>query len=101
MGTVSNGDYVLPNRTYADNVFSWAAPFKHGRNDVTVDDGQGHSDSAVLYFEDSPPAPILGSRRGEEPAGARLAAPSAPAGACHDLPALAACATTDRKRVLS
>ena len=57
VGTVSNGDYVLPNRTPADNVFSWAAPFKHGRNDVTVDDGLGHSDSAVLYFEDAPPVP--------------------------------------------
>ena len=60
VGTVSNGDYVLPNRTYADNVFSWAAPFKHGRNDVTVDDGLGHSDRAVLYFEDAPPAPNPG-----------------------------------------
>ena len=50
-GTVANGEYVLPNKTRADNVFFWNASLKRGRNDVAVSDGLGHSDSAVLYFE--------------------------------------------------
>lgn len=50
-GTVPNGEYVLPNKTRADNVFYWPGPLKKGRNDITVDDGKGHTDSAVVYFE--------------------------------------------------
>ncbi len=51
MGTLPNGEYVLPNRTGADNVFFWPAAWKRGRNEITVSDGQGHSDSAVIYSE--------------------------------------------------
>ena len=51
VGTVGNGEYELPNRTSVENVFAWNVPLKRGRNDVVVDDGQGHSDSATIYFE--------------------------------------------------
>ncbi len=50
-GTRHNGEYVLPNGTPGDNVFFWPAPLKRGRNDVTVSDGLGHSDSEVIYFQ--------------------------------------------------
>jgi hypothetical protein len=33
-----------------DNVFYWPDALREGRNEVTVGDGAGHSDSAVLYF---------------------------------------------------
>jgi len=50
-GTAQNGDYVLANGTRADNVFFWSSPLKSGRNEVTVDDGAEHTDSAVIYAE--------------------------------------------------
>ena len=51
VGTARNGDYVLANGTRADNVFFWGSPLHRGRNEVTVDDGAGHTDSAVIYAE--------------------------------------------------
>ena len=51
VGTLRNGDYILANGTRADNVFFWPAPLKRGRNALTVDDGAGHTDSAVVYAE--------------------------------------------------
>ena len=51
MGTVQNGGYLLANGTRADNVFFWDSPLKPGRNEVTVDDGAGHTDSEVIYAE--------------------------------------------------
>jgi len=51
MGTAQNGDYVLADGTRADNVFFWTSPLKPGRNEVMVDDGAGHTDSAVIYAE--------------------------------------------------
>ena len=50
-GTMQNGGYVLADGTQADNVFFWSSPLKPGRNEVTVDDGAGHTDSAVIYAE--------------------------------------------------
>lgn len=50
-GTVPNGQYVLPNKTHCDNVFYWPGPLKKGRNDIVVDDGNGHTDTATVYFE--------------------------------------------------
>ncbi len=51
VGTVRNGGYLLANGTRADNVFFWEAALRRGRNELTVDDGAGHSDSAVVYAE--------------------------------------------------
>lgn len=50
-GTVQNGGYILADGTRADNVFFWNSPLKPGRNEVTVDDGAGHTDSAVIYAD--------------------------------------------------
>ena len=50
-GTVQNGSYLLANGIRADNVFFWDSPLKPGRNEVKVDDGAGHTDSAVIYAE--------------------------------------------------
>jgi hypothetical protein len=33
-----------------DNVFYWPVALREGRNEATVTDGAGHSDSAVVYF---------------------------------------------------
>ncbi len=46
-----NGAYLLPNGTASTNVFSWGAALQPGRNAVVVDDGFGHSDSAIIYAE--------------------------------------------------
>ncbi len=51
LGTVQNGGYVLADGTRADNVFFWPAPLRPGRNEVTLDDGAGHTDSAVIYAD--------------------------------------------------
>ena len=51
IGTAHNGAYLLPNGTLSTNVFSWPAALQPGRNAVTVNDGLGHSDSAVIYAE--------------------------------------------------
>ncbi len=50
-GTALNGDYLLPNGTASGNVFSWPAALQPGRNAVVVEDGLGHSDSAIIYAE--------------------------------------------------
>lgn len=51
VGTAQNGDYVLANGTRADNVFFWSSCLRPGRNEVTLDDGAGHTDGAVVYAE--------------------------------------------------
>ena len=51
VGTQANGEYVLPNGTLSDNVFAWDNALSPGRNQITVSDGAGHSDSAVIYAE--------------------------------------------------
>ncbi len=58
-GTARNGDYVLPVGTRADNVFFWNSPLRLGRNEVTVDDGAGHTDSAVIYAENGEEAGLV------------------------------------------
>ena len=49
-GVRQNGDYHHRNGRTIANVFYWPVALRPGRNDVQVDDGQGNSDSAVLYF---------------------------------------------------
>ena len=51
VGTAQNGDYLLPNGTGSTNVFGWTAALSPGRNAVSVSDGLGHTDSAVIYAE--------------------------------------------------
>ena len=51
VGTALNGDYVLPDSTPSANVFSWPDALQPGRNAVAVQDGLGHSDSAIIYAE--------------------------------------------------
>lgn len=51
IGTRANGAYVLPNGTGSDHVFAWDNALSPGRNVVTVSDGAGHSDTAVIYAE--------------------------------------------------
>ena len=51
VGTAQNGAYLLPNGTASSNVFDWTEALQPGRNAVVVDDGAGHSDSAIIYAE--------------------------------------------------
>lgn len=51
VGTQTNGEYLLPNGTFSDNVFVWNNALTPGRNTVVVSDGAGHSDAATLYAE--------------------------------------------------
>jgi beta-galactosidase len=48
-GTRRDGDYYHRNGRTIANVFFWPVALRPGRNDVQVSDGQGNSDSAVLY----------------------------------------------------
>ena len=50
-GVRRNGVYLLADGTRVDNVFFWDAVLRPGRNEVSVDDGAGHTDSAVVYAE--------------------------------------------------
>jgi beta-galactosidase len=49
-GRRRNGEFRHPDRRVVENVFYWPVPLREGRNEVTVTDGAGHSDSAVVYF---------------------------------------------------
>ena len=51
VGTRQNGDYDLPVGGEADNVFAWPNALGPGRNAVTVSDGQGHTDTSVIYTD--------------------------------------------------
>ncbi len=51
VGTQPNGAYLLPNGTGSDNVFAWDNALSPGRNEVTVSDGAGHSDTEIVYAE--------------------------------------------------
>jgi beta-galactosidase len=51
VSTLDNGNYTQSNGARIDNVFFWSAPLRTGRNEMSVTDGAGHSDSAVVYFE--------------------------------------------------
>ena len=59
LGQVKNGAYYLPVGLRADNVFYWEISLKPGRNTVTIDDGAGHTDSAVLSAEGSTPDSLV------------------------------------------
>jgi beta-galactosidase len=49
-GRRRNGEFRHPDRRSVDNVFYWPVALREGRNEVSVSDGAGHSDSAVIYF---------------------------------------------------
>jgi beta-galactosidase len=49
-GVRRNGEYRHPNGRVVENVFHWPAALRPGRNDVSVTDGAGHGDGAVVYF---------------------------------------------------
>jgi len=49
-GRRRNGEFRHPDGRVVDNVFYWPVALREGRNEVTVSDGAGHSDSAVVYF---------------------------------------------------
>jgi beta-galactosidase len=50
LGARRNGEHKHAGGRVVENVFYWPAPLRAGRNDVAVDDGAGHRDSAVFYF---------------------------------------------------
>jgi len=56
MGRQPNGAYRHPGGQVVENVFYWPVALRPGRNDVSVDDGEGHTDQAVLYY--APPGAI-------------------------------------------
>jgi beta-galactosidase len=61
-GRRRNGEFRHRGGRVVDNVFYWPVVLREGRNEVSVSDGAGHSDSAVVYFEGGggrrdPPAP--------------------------------------------
>ncbi|HEY0797321.1 MAG TPA: glycoside hydrolase family 2 TIM barrel-domain containing protein, partial [Acidisarcina sp.] len=76
VSTLENGKYFQPGGPYLartlpakdpspqeiDNVFYWPVPLHTGRNDVSISDGAGHSDSAVIYFEGAGGSPARPSR---------------------------------------
>jgi len=49
-GRRRNGQFRHLDGRVVDNVFHWPVALRQGRNEVTVSDGAGHSDSAVVYF---------------------------------------------------
>ncbi len=49
-GRRRNGAFRHADGRAVDNVFYWPVALREGRNEVTVGDGAGHSDSAILYF---------------------------------------------------
>jgi beta-galactosidase len=51
IGKHLNGEYRQFGTHPVENVFYWDAPPRPGKYQVTVDDGLGHSDSALLDFE--------------------------------------------------
>lgn len=68
VGTVQNGAYLLPDGTASSNVFDWAAALQPGRNAITVDDGSGHSDSAIIYAETGEVNGLVRDLRSSNPA---------------------------------
>lgn len=51
VGIQTNGEYLLPNGTFADNVFAWDSALVPGRNTLIAQDNAGHSDTSVIYAE--------------------------------------------------
>lgn len=49
-GAQENGAYRHPNGRAIANVFFWHAALRPGRNELRVDDGAGHEDTAVVYY---------------------------------------------------
>ena len=45
-----NGNYTQNDGHHVDHVFFWKTPLNTGKNEVSVSDESGHTDSAVIYF---------------------------------------------------
>ncbi len=67
VGMQFNGAYMLPNGTQSDNVFAWDDALTPGRNVVTVSDGAGHSDTAVIYTEHGEEDGLVRSLQSSDP----------------------------------
>jgi beta-galactosidase len=50
IGTLANNQYKHPNGTPITDVFYWSNPLSLGKNVVTVDDGQGNTDTMTVYY---------------------------------------------------
>ena len=68
IGTQANGAYVLPNGAGSDNVFAWDNALSPGRNAITVSDGAGHSDTAIVYAERGEENGLVRSLQSSNPA---------------------------------
>ena len=62
-GARANGAYHHPNGHRVDNVFFWPVALRPGRNELSVSDGAGHTDSAVVTFA-PPGAPAAADPQG-------------------------------------
>jgi beta-galactosidase len=51
-GTRHNGEFRHANGRVIANAFHWEVALAPGRNEVRVDDGAGHSDTAVVYYRE-------------------------------------------------
>ena len=59
VSTLENGKYTQPLGKQIDNVFYWPVVLHTGKNDVVVDDGDGHFDSTTVYFYGQGGAPEI------------------------------------------
>jgi beta-galactosidase len=73
VSTLPNGKYTQPDGPYllhpgtkagfpaprVPNVFFWPVPLRSGKNTVSVGDGHGHTDTAVVYFYGTGGAPEM------------------------------------------
>ncbi len=57
VSTLENGQYLHEGKRRVDHVFYWPAPLRTGRNDVSVSDDAGHTDTAPIYFYGAGGAP--------------------------------------------
>ena len=54
LGVRRNGEYAHRNGRVIANVFYWAAPLRDGRNEILVTGPEGHRDTAILYYGETP-----------------------------------------------
>src|SRR5260370_3276015 len=50
-GTLNNGSYHHPNGLLVNNVFFFENQLSMGRNDLSVTDGSGNTDTATVYYK--------------------------------------------------
>jgi beta-galactosidase len=67
MGTRKNGEFRHDNGRAVENVFVWRDALRPGRNEVSVDDGQGHADSCVIYVGAPEPAGLVRKMESSNP----------------------------------